>query len=56
MTELDPYENAMKQLSGVAKLISLDQSAKEVLSEPKRILNVSVPVRMDNGQFKVFLG
>ena len=56
MPELDPYGNAMKQLSGAAKLISLDQSTKEVLSEPKRILNVSVPVRMDNGKFGVFQG
>jgi glutamate dehydrogenase (NAD(P)+) len=56
MTELDPYDNATKQLSQAAKLISLDPAIKEVLSEPKRILNVSVPVRMDSGKVKVFQG
>jgi glutamate dehydrogenase (NAD(P)+) len=56
MTELDPYDNATKQLSQAAKLISLDAGIKEVLSAPKRILNVSVPVRMDSGKVKVFQG
>jgi glutamate dehydrogenase len=43
LSELDPYENAMRQLASAAKLIKLDPNIVEVLSQPKRILNVSVP-------------
>jgi glutamate dehydrogenase/leucine dehydrogenase len=46
----------MKQLESASKLIKLDPDIAAVLSEPKRILNVSVPVRMDNGRIRNFQG
>ncbi|MDA4111821.1 MAG: glutamate dehydrogenase, partial [Thaumarchaeota archaeon] len=46
----------MKQLSETAKLINLDPDIVEVLSQPKRILSVSLPVKMDNGRVKNFQG
>ena len=54
--ELNPYDNAMKQLSNTAKLISLDADILETLSQPRRILSVSLPVRLDNGKIKNFQG
>ena len=36
--------------------MKLDPSIVEVLSEPKRILNVSLPVKMDSGKMKLFQG
>src|SRR5579875_3354841 len=48
--ELNPYENALKQLSDTAELISLDPDVHEMLRQPKRILSVSIPVKMDDGR------
>lgn len=56
MSELDPFENAMKQLQSASKLIKLDSDIAEVLSAPKRILSVSIPVRLDNGKIRNFQG
>jgi glutamate dehydrogenase (NAD(P)+) len=47
---------AQRQLDEVAKLIDLNQAVHEYLRYPKRVLEVSVPVRMDSGLFKVFIG
>jgi len=52
----NPYENALKQLDTAANLIGLDKGLHEFLRKPKRILEVSLPVRMDNGSVKVFTG
>jgi len=46
----------MKQLNSTARLLSLDADILETLSQPKRILSVSLPVRMDNGRIKNFQG
>jgi len=54
--ELNPYDNAMKQLNSTARLLSLDADILETLSQPKRILSVSLPVRLDNGKIKNFQG
>ncbi len=52
----NPYENAMKQLENTASLIKLDSDAHEMLKQPKRILSVSIPIKMDNGRVKNFQG
>lgn len=56
MSAINPYENALKQLDDAAKLLKLDSGMHEFLRTPKRILTVSVPVKMDNGRIKVFVG
>ena len=53
---INPYENALKQLDEAAKIIGLDEGLHQFLSKPKRILEVSLPVRMDDGSIKVFTG
>lgn len=50
----NPFENAMSQLDKAAKIMNLDTSIYEVLKQPKRILTVSIPVKMDNGETRVF--
>ncbi|SRR5579875_1142485 len=52
----DPFENATKQLENAAKIIKLDPDIYEVLKQPKRILSVSVPVKMDDGRINNFQG
>jgi glutamate dehydrogenase/leucine dehydrogenase len=53
---INPFEVALKQLDEAAKLIKLDKGLHQVLANPKRILTVSLPVKMDDGQIKVFTG
>lgn len=52
----DAYKMALKQLDEVAKLINLDPGIHKILAKPKRVLTVSLPVRMDNGKIEVFTG
>lgn len=53
---INPYENALKQLDEAAQLIKLDEGLHQILSRPKRILEVALPVKMDDGSVKVFTG
>ena len=54
--QINPFEMALKQLDEVAKLIKLEKGMHEVLAHPKRVLTVSIPTRMDNGEIQVFTG
>lgn len=56
MKFLNTYDIAKEQLRNAAKYIDLDQATVDMLSKPKRELQVSFPVKMDNGQVKVFTG
>ncbi len=56
MSTINPYDNALKQLDDAAKLLRLDSGMHEFLRTPKRVLTVSVPVKMDSGKVKVFVG
>lgn len=50
------FENAQKQLETAKKHIKLSQETEEILKHPKEALAFSIPVRMDNGELKVFQG
>src|SRR5579864_4867450 len=50
------WQMAQHQLDDVARLIGLNESMHGFLREPKRVLEVSVPVRMDAGAFRMFKG
>jgi glutamate dehydrogenase (NAD(P)+) len=50
------WEMAQGQLDEVARLVGLSESIHGFLREPRRILEVSVPTRMDNGVHKIFRG
>ena len=54
--EINTYTNALKQLDNVAKFLNLDPDIHEKLKFCERILTVSIPIRMDNGNIKVFQG
>ncbi len=54
--EPNPYQVALKQLEIVAEKMKLEPDIHEVLKLPKRVLEVAIPVRMDNGRIKVFRG
>lgn len=54
--ELNPFKIAQKQLDTAAKIMNLDPSAHAILRNPLRTLEVSIPVKMDDGSTKVFTG
>ncbi|HYO78140.1 MAG TPA: Glu/Leu/Phe/Val dehydrogenase [Thermoanaerobaculia bacterium] len=53
---LNPFEIAVKQFHIAAEHLGLDAGLRKVLSNPKRALVVSIPVRMDDGRIEVFEG
>jgi glutamate dehydrogenase (NAD(P)+) len=55
-SSLNVWGMAQGQLDDVAALIGLDPSVHSYMREPKRVLTVSIPVRMDSGQFRMFEG
>src|ERR1035437_1484426 len=52
----NPWRQAMEQLDRAAKAMKVEPFALERLRHCKRILTVSVPVKMDDGTVKVFEG
>lgn len=52
----DPFQNALVQLNKVAQLIELEDWILEKLSRPERFIEVSFPVKMDDGSIRVFTG
>jgi len=52
----NPFVNATKQLENAAKLLNLDDNVLEILKNPKRIIEVSIPIKMDSGEVRVFRG
>ena len=54
--ELNPFRIAQAQLDTAAKVMGLDRDMHSYLREPQRFLQVSIPVRMDNGRTKTFTG
>ncbi len=56
MSTVSPREMYLKQLERAAKIMNLDEDLLEILKHPKRVVRVSIPVKMDNGKIKVFTG
>lgn len=55
----DAFINAQKQMRQACDLYDwcrLDTNKYELISHPKRILEVNIPVKMDNGSIKIFTG
>ena len=50
------FEMAQKQFDGVAEKLGLDTATRELLRNPLREYHFSIPVRMDDGSYRVFKG
>ncbi len=50
------FENTLKQINEAAEIMNLEKDIITILSHPKRIMQVSLPIRMDSGEIKVFEG
>ena len=53
---INPFETAKAQLEEAAKIAQLDRDKVEQLKHPDRYVEVSIPVKMDNGDQKIFTG
>jgi len=53
---INPFEVALTQLDEVSTMIGLDKGLHQFLAHPKRVLTISIPVKMDDGAIKVFTG
>ncbi len=54
--ELNPFKIAQAQLDTAAKVMKLPTAMHQYLREPQRFLQVSIPVRMDDGTTRTFQG
>lgn len=54
--EHSTFQNALLQFGAAAKKLKLKPNYFEILTNPKAIMTVSIPVKMDNGKTKVFTG
>lgn len=52
----NPFASALAQLDATAHVVKLDQRLLDILHQPQRILEVGIPVLMDDGSTKVFTG
>jgi len=50
------FENTLLQMNKASKLMQLDLNVEEILRNPERIIEVSIPIKMDNGSLRVFKG
>jgi glutamate dehydrogenase/leucine dehydrogenase len=51
-----PFDQACSYLEWAAKEINLDQGILEILSNPRKVITVSIPVKRDNGEIQVLAG
>ncbi|NPV67755.1 MAG: Glu/Leu/Phe/Val dehydrogenase [Anaerolineae bacterium] len=52
----NPYENAIQQLDRALRYLEVSPGMAEYLRRPKREFTVNFPVRMDNGEIRMFTG
>ncbi len=53
---VNPFMIAQRQLDEAARILELDRATHDMLRWPLRELHVTLPVKMDDGNFKVFHG
>src|ERR1700674_2327822 len=54
--DLNPFRIAQMQFDMAAEFLKLDPGLRQILRTLRRIMEVSIPVKMDNAQVKVFTG
>lgn len=54
--KVSAFDNAMTQFDRAASILKLTKSQIAVIKEPRRVTEVKLPVRMDDGSIEVFTG
>lgn len=52
----NPYQNALEQLKRATDFLKLDRKTCGLLSKHQNIVRVKIPVRMDSGKTRTFIG
>lgn len=50
------YERSISIIKNACNVLELDEATQSIIIEPKRAVEVTIPVKMDNGSTKVFKG
>ncbi|MFW6287560.1 MAG: Glu/Leu/Phe/Val family dehydrogenase [bacterium] len=48
------FESALDALNTAGELGNIDERVMKLLSRPKRVVDFSIPLKMDNGEFRLF--
>ncbi len=56
MTNTSLFATALDQFNRGADIIDLSDDLRSILSQPKNEIIVNFPVRMNNGNYRVFRG
>ncbi len=56
MAKANPFAAALVQIEKAARILKLDPGLLDQLKQPKRLMEFSIPVKMDNGRIRVFTG
>lgn len=51
---INAFENALKQFDAAAKVLGLSDNQIVVIKEPRRVTEVKLPIRMDDGRIEIF--
>lgn len=51
-----PFDQACSYLDAAGKELKLDSGVLEILSHPRKVVTVSIPVKLDNGEVQVLAG
>ena len=53
---LDPLQAAQLQIKKACEKLKLEPAVYEILKDPQRFIEISIPIKMDDGSLKVFKG
>lgn len=56
LKQINPFESALKQFDKAATIMKLSKSQIAMIKEPRRITEVNLPIRMDDGSIRIFKG
>ncbi len=50
----DPFKTALNTLRVAGEIAGLEPNAIKILSQPKRVFEFTIPMKMDNGEIRIF--
>ena len=53
---LNPFHTVQKQIKDACQRLGLDDGVYEILKQPQQVMTVAVPVKMDDGSVRTFIG
>ena len=56
MSKMNPYEMFLKQVDEAAPYLNVEQEFIDILKEPKEVLEITIPLRLEDGTVKIVKG